>query len=185
MAGDDDALAQFESTVTSSATKIASLANLAAGPTAVVGFLAEGVFKGIRLGMAINAKAKEINAKLDSTIRARSFIRTPIVLDLGEVDFRNFYENKANIAAFPVLSEMAREIAEFDNTGGLVLPATKAKLQAALVPINDRSLSGLPRSRSAGMTDADQLFVSRSRNGLRGDRSTDEGQQRHVSPKPT
>ncbi len=106
MAGDDDALAQFESTVTSSATKIASLANLAAGPTAVVGFLAEGVFKGIRLGMAINAKAKEINAKLDSTIRARSFIRTPIVLDLGEVDFRNFYENKANIAAFPVLSEI-------------------------------------------------------------------------------
>jgi hypothetical protein len=128
----DDALAQFENTVTGSATKIASLVNLAAGPTAVVGFLAEGIFKGIRLGMAIRSRAREINAKLDSTIRARSFVRTPIVVDLGEVDFRNFYDNKAvNIAAFPVLAEMGTEIAEFENTGGLVSAATKARLQAA------------------------------------------------------
>ena len=127
----DDALTQFENIVTGSATKIANLVNLAPGPTAVLGFLAEGVFKGIRLGMAIRSKAREINAKFDRTIRARSFIRTPIVVDLGEVDFRNFYENKANIAAFPVLSEMAAEIAEFEDSGGLVSAITKSKLQAA------------------------------------------------------
>ena len=127
----DDALTQFENTVTGSATKIANLVNLAPGPTAVLGFLAEGVFKGIRLGMAIRSKAREINAKFDRTIRARSFIRTPIVVDLGEVDFRNFYENKANIAAFPVLSEMAAEIAEFEDSGGLVSAITKSQLQAA------------------------------------------------------
>jgi len=127
----DDTLTQFESTVTGSATRIANLANLGAAPTAVLGFLAEGVFKGIRLGLAIRSKATEINAKLDSTIRARSFVRVPIVVDLGEVDFSNFYENKANIAAFPVLNEMSIEIAEFDSTGGLVSPATRVKLQAA------------------------------------------------------
>jgi hypothetical protein len=127
----DDALTQFENTITGSATKIASLANLAAGPTAVLGFLAEGVFKGIRLGIAIRAKAREINAELDNTIRARSLVRTPIVVDLDEVNFRNFYENRANIAAFPVLREMAAEISEFELSGGLVSSATKAKLQAA------------------------------------------------------
>jgi hypothetical protein len=127
----DDALTQFQNTAVASATKIANLINPAAGPTAVLGFVAEGVFKGIRLGMAIHAKAKELNAKLDSTIRARSFVRTPIVVDLSELDFRNFYENPVNLAAFPVLSEMSTEIAEFNNTGGLVSPATRAKLEAA------------------------------------------------------
>ena len=126
----NDTLSQFESTVTGSATKIADLVNLAAGPTAVMGFLAEGVFKGIRLGMAIRAKAKEINAQLDSTIRARSIVRTPIVVDLSEVDFRNFFENAANRAAFPVLNEMGPEIAEFNNTGGLVSEPTRQKLEA-------------------------------------------------------
>ena len=57
-------------------------------------------------------------------------MRTPIVVDLSEVDFRNFFENAANRAAFPVLNEMGPEIAEFNNTGGLVSEPTRQKLEA-------------------------------------------------------
>ncbi|MDW8356286.1 MAG: hypothetical protein RMK57_17460, partial [Bryobacterales bacterium] len=99
----NEALGQFDATLRGAASKLTNLFNLAPGPTAVLGFLAEGVFKGIRLGIEIRRKQNELNAALDQRIRARSFIRTPIVVNLTETDFRNFYDNKANLAAFPVL----------------------------------------------------------------------------------
>lgn len=128
-----DALTQFDGTLRGAASKLTGLFNLAPGPTAVLGFLAEGVFKGIRLGIEIRRKQMELNAALDQRIRARSFVRVPIAINLAETEFRNFYSNKANLAAFPVLKELGEEIAEFDRTGGLVSPATRAKLEAARV----------------------------------------------------
>ena len=127
----NDALTKFQTTITSSATRLANLTNLAAGPTAVVGFLAEGVFKGIRLGLQIRAKAREVSAKLDNTIRARSFVRNPIEVNLTELSFRNFFENSANLAAFPVLQEMAPELEEFKATEGFVSSTTRDRLEVA------------------------------------------------------
>jgi hypothetical protein len=127
----NNALAQLEGTLRGAASKLGGLFNLAPGPTAVLGFLAEGVFKGVRLGLEIRRRQNELNAALDQRIRARSFVRTPIVVNLAETDFRNFYDNKANVAAFPVLAELAEEIAEYDRTGGLVSKATRARLELA------------------------------------------------------
>ena len=127
----NDNLTQLEGTVTGAATKIGNLVNLATGPTAVVSFVTEGVFKGVRLALDIRRKAREISAQLADSLRARSILRSPIVVDLSQTEFLNFYQNEVNLAAFPVLDEMGPELDEFDATGGLPSEETKAKLKAA------------------------------------------------------
>ncbi len=165
----NDALAQLEGTLRGAASRLGGLFNLGAGPTAVLGFLAEGVFKGVRLGLEIRRRQAELNAALDQRIRARSLVRTPIAIDLAETEFRNFYDNKANLAAFPVLAELAEEIAEYDRTGGLVSKATRARLELArvLAPALT-SDPELVRSDHAGLRDMFLIGLDPTRRTFRG-----------------
>lgn len=150
----NDALGQLEGTLRGAASKLGALFHLGAGPSTVLGFLAEGVFKGVRLGLEIRRRQNELNAALDQRIRARSFVRTPIAVNLAETDFRNFYDNKANLAAFPLLAELAEEIGEYDRTGGLISKAARARLELArvLAPVLT-SDPELVRSDHAGLRD--------------------------------
>ncbi|HXG35034.1 MAG TPA: hypothetical protein VNJ11_16835 [Bryobacteraceae bacterium] len=165
----NDALAQLEGTLRGAASRLGGLFNLGAGPTAVLGFLAEGVFKGVRLGLEIRRRQAELNAALDQRIRARSLVRTPIAINLAETEFRNFYDNKANVAAFAVLAELAEEIAEYDRTGGLVSKATRARLELArvLAPALT-SDPELVRSDHAGLRDMFLIGLDPTRRTLRG-----------------
>ncbi len=165
----NDALAQLEGTLRGAASRLGGLFNLGAGPTAVLGFLAEGVFKGVRLGLEIRRRQAELNAALDQRIRARSLVRTPIAIDLAETEFRNFFDNKANLAAFPVLAELAEEIAEYDRTGGLVSKATRARLELArvLAPALT-SDPELVRSDHAGLRDMFLIGLDPTRRTFRG-----------------
>jgi len=114
---DGESLAQAEKTIKGAATVLTNLFNVAAGPTALVGFLAEGVFKGIRLGISIHGAQQQANAALNARIRARSILRMPIVVNLGDVLVRQFYSSGQHRTIFPEIGQaFKREVTEFFST---------------------------------------------------------------------
>jgi hypothetical protein len=145
---EDTSLSQIQTSITSGATTLTNLLNLAPGPTAVAGFIADGVFKAIKLGIAIRKAAQRANADLKTKIQAQSILRTPIVVNLSLLELQSFYGNTANFVAFPAFAQFEREILEFRNTGGNPSPDTFSVLTAAkaLVPAlqNDPDLSHNP-----------------------------------------
>ena len=109
----------------------------------MIGFVAEGIFKAVRLGIAIKKAQEQANAELDAKIRAQSILRTPIVVDLSELDVRSFYEGGKHTNPFAVIGEQFdEEIKEFFDTGGNPSPHTFQILKAArqLVPQVHRTL---------------------------------------------
>ncbi len=152
------------SAITKGVGAITSLLNLAPGPTAVAGFVAEGIFKAIKLGVAIRAAQRAASARLDATIRAMDVLRTPIVVDLTNLELQSFYLNDANLDAFPGFSEFAPELQEFKNTGGNPKLETKRVLIAAkgIVPAlqDDPDLSDHPELQSIFSIGLDPLKQS-------------------------
>lgn len=124
-------LAMASDSITGGVRSLTKLLNLAPGPTAVAGFVADGIFKAIKLGVAIRAQQKAANAALDAKIRAQSVLRTPIVVDLTPLELRTFYMNPVNLIAFPGFREFAAELGEFQETGGNPSVATQRVLLAA------------------------------------------------------
>src|SRR5437867_3504767 len=111
-------LNQIQTSITSGATTLSNLLNLAPGPSAIAGFIAEGVFKAIKLGVAIHNAAKQASANLQAKIQAQSVLRSAIVVDLGLLEFQSFYGNTSNFVAFPAFEQFTPEILEFNQTGG-------------------------------------------------------------------
>jgi hypothetical protein len=143
--GATDSLTRIENTIKSGTTTLTNLLNLAPGPTAIAGFIAEGVFKAIRLGIAIRQAQRAASAALEQKIRAQSILRQPVVVDLSELSFRSFYRNPINRLVFPAFEQhFSKELDEFDQTGGNPSARAVQILQAAkeLVPIfaNDPEL---------------------------------------------
>jgi len=141
-------LNQIQTSITGGATTLTNLLNLAPGPTAVAGFIAEGVFKAIKLGVAIHRAAQQASADLKVKIQAQSILRFPIVVDLTLLEFQSFYGNTSNFIAFPAFEQFTQEISEFNRTGGNPSAETARILRAAkdLVPAlqNDPDLSHHP-----------------------------------------
>lgn len=138
-----NSLGQIESTITSAGKTLTDVFNIAPGPTAVAGFLAEGVFKAIRLGIAIKKAQDQTNAQLEASIRAQSILRTPIPVDLSEMDVRSFYKGRKHVNPFAVIGQQFKqEVDEFLQTGGNPSPRTFQVLKAAraLVPRVHRNL---------------------------------------------
>lgn len=141
-------LNQIQTSITGGATTLTNLLNLAPGPTAIAGFIADGVFKAIKLGVAIRSASAKASADLKAKIQAQSILRSPIVVDLSLLQFQSFYGIKSNFIAFPAFDQFTPEILEFNRTGGNPSPETLRTLMAAkdFVPAlqNDPELSQHP-----------------------------------------
>ena len=74
---------------------------------------AEGVFKAIRLGRAIMAAQQQAKKTLETRIRARSILRTPIVVDLSDLALLNFYRNPLRSDSLPAIKRFSQEIDEY------------------------------------------------------------------------
>lgn len=150
-----DSLSQVESTIKGGVNNLTALLNVPASPTAAIGFVAEGIFKAIRLGRDIKAAQDKANAALEDKIRAQSILRTPIVVDLSPLELRTFYKDPITRMAFPALKQFQKELDEFDQSGGNPSAETLEVLKAAkaLVPI----LKGDPTLKQH--PDLKQLFT--------------------------
>ena len=130
-------LAQAQTTITKGVSTITSLLNLAPGPTAVAGFVAEGIFKAIQLGVSIHKAQQAANASLDLKVRCMDLVRLPVSVNLDQLELQSFYENQMNLAAFPAFKQFSSELKEYSDTGGNPSPKTLRILAAAmdLVPV--------------------------------------------------
>lgn len=127
----EERLSLVENTVSQGAGALSNLLNVGIGPAAITGFIAEGIFKGIRLGRAIKRARRQRNETLDTRVRARGVLRTPIVLDLSDLDFLSFYIDPVTLLAFPALEQFKNDIAVLRDKRAAAPDDVKRRLKAA------------------------------------------------------
>ena len=121
------------SSIASASKAIATLAPSAPAPVVVAGFVAESVFKAIQLGLDIFHAQSAASDKLEKAVRLRDIFRPPIDVDLQDLQFRDFFNDRRNFSTLPDLAQQfAPEIQAFRDTDGDPPADVANRLRAAM-----------------------------------------------------
>lgn len=113
----DDKLKSVQDTVVGGLTKSLTLAGVSGVPLLVGGFVAEAVFRVVRLCARIREKQHELEKKMEEAVRDRDIVRQPIYEDIDQAAAWVFFQPAGAAARdFPEIYEQLRpEIEEVVN----------------------------------------------------------------------